>query len=206
MSKEYGAYYSEQLWSSPAAEYLLKRGLFHSTIQRFNLGYVGKPALGHGRYRGRVSIPYRTGLGHEIGIRYRSIDGSEPKYLSTRGFSHLFAVTATDNPVVMVAEGEIDAMILWQMGYRAVGVPGTQAWQDHFRYLFRNAEEVVLVFDNDEPKAGRNAGQMGAAKVWRSLEKTGIVTRAVMLPRGLDINDAYLELGEPGLRALLEAA
>jgi DNA primase len=211
--KENGTYYHSQLWGSPAADYLRSRGLLHSTIERFNLGYVAKPAPGHSRYRGMVSIPYSDGQGRERGIRYRALPGRDDgiRYLATKGFSHLFAVRATDHAKVFVTEGEFDAMVLWQLGYRAVGVPGTQVWQDYMRFLFRNCEEVVLTFDNDEPKRndrGRviNPGQAGAAKVYRSLERTGIVTRAVTLPRGQDITDAYLALGEGGLRDLLEAA
>jgi DNA primase len=207
--KTYGDQYNSQLWASPAADYLLSRGLLHSTITRFNVGYVGRPAPGHSRYRGRISIPYSTGLGVENGIRYRSLGTDQPKYLATKGFHHLFAVRASDHSVVFVAEGEIDAMILWQMGYRAVGIPGATAWRDEWRFLFRNVDECVLVFDNDEPqvngKRSMNPGQQGAQKVYRSLEKTGIATRYVTLPRGQDINDAYLE-SESGLRDLLEAA
>lgn len=211
MTKTYGDRYHAALWESPAAEYLLSRGLLHSTIERFRLGFVKDPAPGHGRYRGRLAIPYEDGLGRERGIRYRSLDGSEPKYLSTKGFSHLFAVRASDYPVVYLTEGEIDAMVLWQMGLRAVGVPGTRIWQDEFRFLFRNCEEVVITFDNDEPKRGPdgkvvNPGQLGAVRVWRSLEKAGIVTRVANLPRGTDVNEAYLAMGEKELKDLLEAA
>jgi hypothetical protein len=71
-------------------------------------------------------------------------------------------------------------------------------------------EECVLTFDNDEPKVvdGKrkpNTGQIAAAKVYRSLERTGLVTRSVTLPKGMDVNDAYLEMGSEGLRDLLEA-
>jgi DNA primase len=210
--KTYGDGYHDQLWDSPAADYLLSRGLLHSTITRFNLGYVGRPAPGHSRYKGRISIPYSTGLGAESGIRYRSLGTDQPKYLATKGFHHLFAVRASDHPVVFLAEGEIDAMILWQMGYRAVGIPGATAWRDEWRFLLRNADEAILVFDNDEPRRdsktgrGSNPGQQGAAKIYRSLERTGIATRFVTLPPGMDINDAYLELGETALRDILEAA
>lgn len=204
----HGDRYHGFFWASPAAEYLRSRGVLHSTIERFNLGYVEKPAPGHSRYRGMLSIPYVDGQGRERGIRYRRIHGdSGPKYLATKGFDHLFAVRATDHGVVYLTEGEIDAMVLWQMGYRAVGIPGAQAWKDWHRFLFRNCEEVVLCLDNDEGKGERrnNPGQQLAAKAYRSLERIGIVTRHVLLPRGSDVNETYLELGESGLRDLLEA-
>ena len=207
----YGDFYAKQFWSSPAADYLRGRGLLHSTITRFNLGYVGEAARGHHRYRGMVSIPYSDGLGRERGIRYRALPGREDniRYLATKGFNHLFAVRATDHGVVYLCEGEIDAMILWQLGYRAVGIPGANAWQDYHKFLFRNCEEVRIVFDNDTPTRGgrrQNPGQQAAAKIWRSLERIGVVTQAVMLPAGMDVNEAYLEMGEKSLRDLLEVA
>ena len=210
MTREHADRYHRSFWASPAAAYMRSRGLLHSTIERFNLGFVESPAPGHSRYRGMVSIPYEDGIGRTRGIRYRALPGREDgtRYLATKGFSHLFAVRASDHGTVYLCEGEIDAMILWQLGYRAVGIPGANAWQDYHKFLFRNCDEVVLCFDNDEPKAGKrgNPGQMGAAKVYRSLERIGIVTRHVLLPRGMDVNDAYLDLGESGLRDLLEAA
>jgi DNA primase len=211
----YGDRYHAAFWASPAAPYLLDRGLLHSTIERFRIGFVSSPAPGHARYRGRIAIPYEDGMGRERGIRYRKMpdDPHPAKYLGVKGFNHLFAVRASDYPVVYLTEGELDAMILWQLGYRAVGVPGTQTWQDEWRFLFRNCDEVVITFDNDEPKldptTGKvrpGAGQLGAMKVWRSLDKAGVVTRTTNLPRGMDVNEALLELGEKQLRALLEVA
>ena len=213
--KSWGDYYNAQFWGSPASEYLRSRGIRHSTIQRFNLGYVGKPAPGHWQYRGRLAIPFVDGLGRERGIRYRKLPGdpSDAKYLAVKGFSHLFAVRAADHPIVYLTEGEIDAMVLWQLGYRAVGVPGAKVWKDYMRFLFRNCEEVVLTLDNDDPeideKTGKrkpNAGQQATVRIYRDLERTGIPTRAVRLPKGSDVNETYQELGEKGLRDLLEAA
>lgn len=202
---ELAARYASHVWEKPAADFLRQRGLSHSIVARFGLGYVldGPP-----RYRGRLSIPYQDGMYQIRGMRYRSLDRSMPKYLAPSGFSHLFAPRAADNPVVYLTEGEIDAMILWMLGYKAVGVPGAQAWQDEWRYIFRNCEEVVLVFDNDKPKEinGQmvNAGQIGAAKVWRSLNLITNV-RAVLLPQGMDVNDVYLRQGEAALREMLES-
>lgn len=210
----HGDFYHGQFWGSPASEYLRSRGVLHSTIERFNLGYVGRLAVGgHWKYRGRLAIPYSDGMGRESGIRYRTLPGDThpAKYLAPQNFDHLFAVRASDHGTVYITEGEIDAMILWQMGYRAVGVPGTKVWKPFHRYLFRNCEEVVVCFDFDEPKRAENGriinpGQMAAAKVYRDLEGIGVVTRAVKLPRGSDVNETYLELGDRGLRQILEAA
>lgn len=214
MTETYGDRYHASLWSSPAAPYLLDRGLLHSTIERFRIGFVAHPAPGHAKYRGRIAIPYEDGMGRERGIRYRVMPGDPhpAKYLAPKGFNHLFAVRASDYPVVYLTEGEFDAMILWQLGYRAVCVPGAQAWQDEWRFLFRNCDEVVLCFDNDIPKRDpvtqkvTNPGQMGQLKVYRSLESAGVTTRPAPLPRGVDINEAFLAMGEKDLRDLLEAA
>lgn len=213
MTDTYGDRYHEAFWGSPAAPYMLGRGFKHSTIQRFRIGFVAEPAPGHHPYRGRISIPYEDGLGRERGIRYRKMpdDDHPAKYLATKKFSHLFAVRASDYPTVYLTEGELDAMLLWQLGYRAVGVPGAKMWQDEYRFLFRNCEEVVICFDNDPPKrdpqTGKvtNPGQQGATKVYRSLDSAGVITRMVNLPRGQDVNEAYLAMGEKQFRAVLES-
>lgn len=214
MTREYGDRYHAAFWDSPAAPYLMGRGFKHSTIERFRIGFVSDPAPEHYAYRGRIAIPYEDGLGRERGIRYRVMPGDThpAKYLSTKKFSHLFAVRASDYPVVYLTEGELDAMLLWQLGYRAVGVPGSKMWQDEYRFLFRNCEEVVICFDNDipkrDPKSGKviNPGQQGARKVWLSLDKAGVIVRAANLPRGEDVNSAFLAMGEKHFRAVLEAA
>ena len=67
---------------SLAREYLELRGIKKETSDMFRLGVV----LGDGpldeQYKGRLSIPYIAANGAVVALRYRSLDDSQPKYLS----------------------------------------------------------------------------------------------------------------------------
>lgn len=196
--------YHRQVWEhKPAVEFLESRGLVHSTVERFHLGYVGTPALderkrvgGH-PVQGCLTIPYEDGRGAYRQLRYRPLYPSEAKYLTVGGEkAHLFAVRATDNNTVYVTEGEIDAMILWQVGLRAVGVPGANNWKPEWRWLFRNCDKVILCMDPDP------SGMRAAQEMYAALNMVTDVT-AAKLPPKMDVNDVFLRYGERALREMV---
>lgn len=181
-----------------AHDYLATRGLSEATADMYRLGVVTQThaALGDEDYVGRLSIPYITASGDVVAIRYRSLDGSEPKYLSAAGTeAHLYSVTSllADSDVVVITEGEIDAMTLNQIGVPAVGVPGAKAWKPHFHLLFEDFDRVLIACDGDQ--AGREFGRLVADQVH------GAIT--VHLPDGQDVNSVYVNSGEAELKTLL---
>lgn len=194
------ARYQAQVWDDVPAAFFERRGITHSTVARFGLGYTGQ--LGRGKaldVRRCLVLPYEDGLGRVRQLRYRPLySGAKAKYLSTEKQSHLFAVRALDNPTVYVCEGEMDTMILWQLGYKAIGLPGATNWKDEWKWLFRapHVEEAVLVLDPDE------AGMSAARRLYSSLKEV-IDVRTVSLPKGLDVNDTLLQLGEDTLKEAL---
>lgn len=189
--------YHGELWrSSQATTFLRERGLRHSTIERFRLGYVPR-----GYYRGRLAIPYQSGLYSIRAIRYRELPGSGSqgvKYLGEKGSKvHVFAPTAANERVGVICEGEMDAMSVWTIGSKAVAIPGANVWQDHWALLFRNCEYVMLAFDPDV--AGERAGR----KVERSLSRYGIEARFADLPVGMDVNDVLISKGAKAVHEML---
>ncbi len=187
-------FYRAQVWADTPAAFLLQRGLSHSTVDRFRLGYVETPVDGDDKRVGCLTLPYEDGLGRVRSIRYRPLFPGKAKYFSRSGDkAHLFAVRASDNPTVYVAEGEIDTMTLWQVGLKAVGIPGANVWKDEWKWLFRNAERVVLCLDPDD------AGMRAARGLWQSLSTVTDVDVA-RLPVGLDVNDVYRRYGADILR------
>jgi DNA primase len=194
--EEATARYSQAL---PAAvEYLRERGISLVTAERFRLGVVADPITGHEQYEGRLAIPYlgAMGYGHPTGIRFRALNGEEPKYLgiggaATRLFNLNAIVTAGDS--IHITEGELDAIILTQAGYHAVGVPGANAWKRHHPRLFAGFNKVFIWGDGDK------AGQSFSRTVFESVD-TGII---VGMPVGKDVNDLYLAEGEAGLHRAL---
>jgi len=182
------------VWHPEAAAWYRERGLSHSTVLRFRLGRVR-----HGRYAGRLAIPYQDALYRVRAVRYRALRPDQnPKYLSPAGQGvHLFAVRAAESPVVVVTEGEVDAMSVWQVGGRAVGVPGANVWQDEWSLLFSECERVILAFDAD------TAGDRGKHRVAHSLRKAGVNLEVADLPAGQDIND-ILRSGDNGAQRVRE--
>lgn len=175
-----------------AAEYLAARGIDERLADTYLLGYVAEPLVGDEEYAGRLAIPYLTSAG-PIDIRFRSLGGEQPKYLSRAGAkTHMFNVRALykPSPWIAVCEGEFDTIIMdGAVGVPAVGVPGANNWRDHFRLLLEDYELIFVLCDGDQ--AGRDFGKKVASEVDGAT--------VVHLPDGTDVNDLYLAEGKEGL-------
>jgi DNA primase len=185
--------------SPEAEEYLRARGISGGSIRRFALGQV--PSVAEPpfdalprRLASRITIPYilrRRGL-LVRSLRFRALDPrAKAKYETLAGDNvHLFnlaPVILKSEPSVYITEGEFDAIILCQMGFAAIGVPGASSFKGVWRHLFREHAEIVLVFDGDE------AGQKGANRIYNILHQVNRNVRKVHLPPGMDVTDAYLQ-------------
>lgn len=176
------------------APYLVGRGISQQTARTYRLGYVADPvARGDDEYAGRLAIPYIT-TGGVVDIRYRAlVPDAQQKYLSRPGSKvRLFGVTALMEPgdTIALCEGEIDTMTMNQCGVHAVGVPGANAWKDHWRLLFSDYDNVIVVCDGDQ--AGRDFGR----KVADRMDNVTIVH----LADGDDVNSVYVREGADALR------
>ena len=180
-----------------ALAYLDSRGISERTARTYRLGYVppNHSLPGDEQYEGRMAIPFIT-TGGVVCVRYRSIDHSEPKYLTRAGDeSTLFSVTSLldDTDTMVITEGEIDAMTLNQVGISAVGVSGAKAWKRHYRLLFEDYERVIVACDGDA--AGRDFGRQVTDQIQGAI--------AISMPDGEDVNSVYTTHGEESVRAML---
>jgi DNA primase len=174
---------SVELWDRPEKlRFLLDRGLTEDTILDASLGYMPS-----GRFSDSIAIPYYDARGELVTVRFRRLDKAAPhKYDQIKGSKrHLYNVKNTDSPVVAIAEGEFDSLILGQMGVSAVSVPGAASWSRSWRWLFRNCDLVYVFVDSDE--AGRKAGN----KISGSVGTVADIS-VVHLPFG-DVTDVYLK-------------
>lgn len=181
--------YSEALVDSPAAEYLLGRGIPLEVAQRFQLGYVDEPIEGHDRFHGRVSIPYLTPTG-TVGMRFRRFDGKEPKFDSEEGQStHLYNVPDLhkSDPWISVCEGEPDTWVMSGIcGVPAVGLPGVEHWAKKsgiWSKLLQDYDTVFILMDPDE------AGRKFIKEIAHRVENPVVID----LP--MDLNDTVNEYG-----------
>lgn len=90
------------------------------------------------------------------GARYTPPSG---KYKTCGGTkSRLFNSDACwETDEVVVCEGEFDALVVEQHGFRAVAAPGASSWQDNWDDYFTNIRRVWLLFDRDAAGAKATA-------------------------------------------------
>jgi DNA primase len=147
-------------------DYWRSRGLNDRAISHFKLGWDGMRYTIPGLYR---NVPF--------GIKRRKArdvdDGIDAKYVSVTGsrVGIFNADTLWTAVSVVICEGEIDAMLLEQHGYRAVTTTGgAGTWKDEWAKFFAHIKKVTIVYDNDK------AGQDGAHKVLTVIGHGRIVT------------------------------
>jgi len=161
--------------------YWHNRWLTHDTIDHFRLGWDGK------RYT--IPLTYRDVV---FGVKRRKSeidDGIEAKYLMTKGSrAGLFnADTLLLTEHAVVCEGEIDAMLLHQVGFAAVtSTAGAGSWKPHWAKLFSHIPRLTILYDNDQ------AGRDGALRVRATMRRANILT----LPEGVkDVGELFSAFG-----------
>lgn len=184
-----------QQFLGEADSYLNERGIPRTTAESFRLGIVKEPLTGHEHLLGRLAIPYLTITG-VVDIRFRSIDGADPKYMGLPGAkTHLYNVSSVlvSDTKIAVTEGEIDTLSLATMGIHAVGVPGASNWKPHYSRILQDFEEVVVFADGDQ------AGRDFSKRLARDLDNVTIIN----CPEGEDVNSVYTKFGTQWFRERL---
>lgn len=187
----------ETQMTEEARQYLAGRGLTSGTVESFRLGYVADPLVGHEGYRGRIAIPYLTASG-VTSLRFRTISGQEPKYLSMKGtvakkIFNPMALLTTDP--IFICEGEFDAMMATQCGFHSVGIAGVNNWNNNWWRVFRNFRVAVLA-DNDDKGQG-----LGLAN---EIDACLQDVTTILMPDGHDVTSFVVEHGADALKDLIK--
>jgi DNA primase len=156
-------------------------------------------SAGGGRYRerfqGRLVFPIADGRGRVCGFGARAVGNSLPKYINSPE-SELYRKSAVlyglfqalpsirrDGRVVVV-EGYMDLIGLWQKGVRSVvATCGTALTESQARTLKRLSDSVILLFDGDA------AGKRSALRAGGPLYAAGVSPLVLFPPRGMDPDD-----------------
>lgn len=186
-------YYAEKLFESPEVLNYLRRdrGLTDETIRDARLGFADgnlKVAMmekgveidalksvglvypdGREFFMGYITIPYFVG-GHVSLIRgraYADVAGDNAAKYKTPLGQHpsLYGsdLTFTTEGEMVVTEGEMDSLIMRQLGIPAVACPGVTAWEPKWADYFKEYRRIYVMFDPDQ------AGKTGAEKVANDL-------------------------------------
>lgn len=168
--------------------WLTSRGLSEDTISAYR---IAQQQRGDKTY---AIFPYLRD-GEYINGKYRNIE--EKKDMRQEGGAEpcLFGWDLIDPKcrTICIAEGEIDAMTLHQLGYPALSVnagAGNHQWIDSDFERLERFSEILLCYDADEP------GQKGVREVAKrlGLERCKIVT----FGEHKDANEAFQAGAEPG--------
>ncbi|MEW6720484.1 MAG: DNA primase [Thermodesulfobacteriota bacterium] len=147
------------------------------------------------RFRGRVLFPVADSRGRICGFGGRAVDDAVPKYLNSpeselyRKSSLLYGLhqalpSIRSDGRVVVVEGYMDLIGLWQKGIRSVvATCGTALTEFHARTLKRLSENVILFYDGDV------AGKMAAVRSGGPLYAAGVSPRVLFPPKGMDPDD-----------------
>ncbi len=147
------------------------------------------------RFRGRLTFPIADARGRVCGFGARAIGDAEPKYLNSpesgvyRKSSVLYGLyqalpAIRKDRAVVVVEGYMDLIGLWQKGVRnVVATCGTSLTESHARTLKRLADTVILFFDGDM------AGKRSAVRAGGPLYAAGVSPMVLFPPKGMDPDD-----------------
>lgn len=178
------------------------------------LGLIKKKDEGHfDFFRDRIIFPILDVKEKTIAFGGRALDKTDnAKYLNSPDslLYHksltLYGLNWAKNSIrtqdeVIIVEGYMDALALWQAGIQnAVAPCGTALTPDHLRLLMRHTKNFVTAFDGDVA---------GTAAAFRSLPiflELGLTPRIIVLPKGEDPDSFIQKEGAPAWEKIKTAA
>lgn len=137
---------ADSLWNSLAHEYMLNRGFSDKTLAEFEIGYSAKKNL--------VAIPLHDTDGKPVGVIGRTLVGkrfeNSAELPTGRTLFNLHRAKKVGDKIIIV-ESAMDAMRLWQLGYKNVVATCGGFFTDYHAQLINKYFNVVIIatdFDN----------------------------------------------------------
>lgn len=204
----FGLGFAPNEWSA-LLEHLKSKGYSISDIEAAKLIKKGN----HGYYdmfRNRVMTPIIDVRGNVIAFGGRVLDDSKPKYINSsesmvyKKTNELFGLNfAKDSgkESIILCEGYMDVISMHQSGFtNAVAGCGTALTPEQARVISRYADEVVLVYDNDD------AGQKALNRAISIFSQIDIKIRIPKLEGGKDPDEIIRTYGKARFESILESA
>jgi len=176
------------------------KGLNEETIVNYILGWD----------KDRVSIPIFDEKKNVVNVRRWSPKAKKFKVINAKGYGgrRLYPIEALEQDKVILAEGELKALLLRQLGFNAVSpTGGAGTWTQEWNKLFKG-KIVYVLYDIDKP--GRSGSQRVATQLNGIAKELYIITLPMNVkefPKG-DITDYVVALGHgpSDIQALLDGA
>lgn len=180
LPKEFIPVYQKGKWSFPV--YLKERGVKKFTAKEWGLGWSRK-----GRFGGRVIIPVSCPNGNSFTAR--DVTGKqEPKYLNPSGADHSKLLLGWYKHKikgdVVIVEGPMDAIRLWQNGFSVIALMGKVLHVEQMIILSSKPRDasITIMLDPEESEAPYNVAEQLVCR----FEDVSIAK----LPDGIDPGDS----------------
>lgn len=185
-------FHSNLLQNQDALLYLLKdRKLDLKTIEHFKLGLGEKGNLAIPIHKDGKLIDYKFRTLPPLPKGFSRVKGSETWLFNDEGLKE-----AKKKKEILICEGEIDLMSIWQAGIKnVISLVGGAQHSGPWIHELKDIEKIYICLDSDEPgqKAARNlADRLGVEKCIN-----------VKLPVK-DANDFFKKYGEEEFRNVLK--
>jgi DNA primase len=187
---------------------LQKRGLLEPALA---IGLVRRDEAGtvYDMFRSRLMFPIRDAQGRVIGFGGRVLDNRLPKYINSAesplyskaralyGLAEARAAISKGDRVIVV-EGYIDVIALWQAGFKeTVATLGTALTAEQLRLLSRYTRNILACFDGDD------AGRKASLRALEVFLQAGLLGRGVFIPQGYDPDTLVHQRGSDHFSGLL---
>jgi DNA primase len=198
-------------------EYLGAKGVSVEEMIEAGLVVAGDDIpVPYDRFRDRVIIPIQDRQGRVIGFGGRALSNEvQPKYLNSpegplfhKGSTvfnfHRARQAAHDDGSVVVVEGYMDAIAIFQAGLKSVvATMGTAFTEEQIGSLWRLSAEPLICFDGD--RAGIAAAHRAIERILPEL-KVGRTFRFAFMQGGKDPDDLIREKGIDAFKTVLSGS
>lgn len=164
------------------------------------------------RYRKRLMFPIMDVSGRVIAFGGRKLENNEKmaKYINSNENlvyskkKHLFALNLakqSDSKKIILVEGYMDAISLYQRGFNnVVASLGTALTEEQGRLLRKYSEQVILSYDSD------GAGQEAIMRGLTILENQGCDARVLQMEGAKDPDEYVIKYGSGKFKMLVDNA
>ncbi len=162
-------------------------------------------------YRNRIMFPLYDLSGNIVGYNGRIYNSkSDSKYINSKETDifkkgellfnyHRAKLNTRDYGFVIIVEGQIDCMRVYQSGYKnVVASLGTAITKTHAMLLRKLSSNIILCFDGDK------AGEKATDSAINELEKLGLSPNVVRLEDNLDPDEYILRYGKDQFKSKIE--
>jgi DNA primase, catalytic core len=211
--KHFGIGYAPDSWNA-LSDYLRAKGFSEDELIAAALVKKGERGGVYDIFRGRLIFPIIDTKGSVIGFGGRLLDYQKnpngytpPKYLNTsdtpvfkksKGLYSLQNAKKSGEKAVILCEGYMDVVSLWQGGFQnTVATLGTAIGEEQALLLSRSFDEILVSYDNDE------AGQKAAARAENICGNVGIKLKVLQMSGAKDPDEYIAKFGKEAFNSVI---